>query len=79
MTHRLEPAAKNTRDGTMTKEQADASENIAEAMRCFDAMVREAVAAGLRVDLDVIEMHSSRSPGEPIQLISPSVTVRQDA
>jgi len=63
----------------MTEEQMAAADNVAEAMHAFNAMVREAVDAGLRVEIDIIEMHSTRCPGEPIQLISPSVAVRQDA
>lgn len=63
----------------MTEEQADAAQNVAEAMRAFNAMVREAFAVGLKVEIDIVEMHSTRCPGEPIQLISPSVSVRQDA
>lgn len=70
---------KVTGESAMTEEQADAAQNVAEAMRAFNAMVREAVVAGLRVDLDIVEMHSTRCPGEPIKLISPSVTVRQGA
>lgn len=71
--------ARNAKKCKMTEEQAEAAQTIAEAMRIFNDAVREAVAAGLRVDINLIEMHSTRCPGEPIKLISPSVEVRQDA
>lgn len=62
----------------MTQEQELAADRVAEAMRGFNSAVREALASGLKVEIELIEMHSTRSPEVPMQLISPRVVILPD-
>lgn len=57
----------------MTPDQQEAADNVAEAMRVFNATVRRAAAAGLVVDVAIEPLMSTRHVGQVTHLISPRV------
>jgi hypothetical protein len=62
----------------MTEDQKLMAETLSGAMRSLNDSVREAIAMGLKVDLHLIKMYSSRSPKDPIHLLDLAVAVRSE-